>query len=315
MMDESPKTTTTVDLEFRSRSRYLASCVLVCGQEVAIVDPGPSSTLDVLQRKLHEMGVRFSDISTVLLTHIHLDHAGATGTLVEKNPNVRVLVHERGVKHLADPTRLLKSVSRVFGASGEEFWGPVKPVPTQNLKALTGGEQLLVGTRKFEVLYTPGHAKHHVSYFEPESEIAFVGDALGIRTNNAFVYPATPPPDIDLPQLYDSAALIESREPKRLFLTHFGLMEEVKWHFADFRDRLGRWGEFVRQSLQQPVDDETRARLFSEMAGAETASLISESEAEWFTKSVSSSQNWQGLAQYWRRLGASHATDKGDLEK
>jgi glyoxylase-like metal-dependent hydrolase (beta-lactamase superfamily II) len=311
-MDGSPKSTATVDLEFRSRSRYLASCVLVCGPEVAILDPGPASTLDVLQRKLHEMGIRFSDISTVLLTHIHLDHAGATGTLVEKNPNVRVLVHERGAKHLADPTQLLKSVSRVFGASGEEFWGPIKPVPLQNLKTLAGGEQILVGTREFEVLYTPGHAKHHVSYFERGSEIAFVGDALGIRTNNAFVYPATPPPDIDLQQLYESADLLESRDPKRLFLTHFGLMEEVKWHFADFRDRLGRWAEFVRQSLLQPVDDERRAKLFSEMAGAEAASLISESEAQWFTKSVSSSQNWYGLARYWRRLEASGATDKGD---
>jgi glyoxylase-like metal-dependent hydrolase (beta-lactamase superfamily II) len=277
---------------------------------MAILDPGPSYSVDVLRRKLADVGVSISDITNILLTHIHLDHAGATGTLLAENPRIQVFVHERGAAHLVDPTRLLQSASSVFGSKGDEYWGPVEPVPTANVNVLRGGEQLQVGSRKFEVLYTPGHAKHHVSYYECESGIAFVGDALGIRTNNFLVYPATPPPDVDLELLQASASLIESRKPERLFLTHFGLMGEVEWHFADFRERLERWSDFVRRSLEQPGEDEARAKLFSEMAAVEAASLLKENEADWFKNSVSSRQNWYGLARYWRRLEASMAKDK-----
>lgn len=299
-----------IDLEFRGRPRYIASCLLASEKEIAILDPGPSFSVNLLQRKLTDIGVSISDVTTILLTHIHLDHAGATGTLVAKNPRIRVFVHERGAAHLIDPTRLLESAARVFGAKGGQYWGPIEAVPAENLNVLRGGEQIGLGSRKFDVLYTPGHASHHVSYFESESGIAFVGDALGIRTNNIFVYPATPPPDIDLQRLKSSADLIESCRPKRLFLTHFGLMGEVEWHLTDFRDRLGRWSEFVRRSLEQPGDDEGRARLFSEMSGAEAASLLEESEAEWFKNSVSSRRNWYGLARYWRRFEASMAKDR-----
>jgi glyoxylase-like metal-dependent hydrolase (beta-lactamase superfamily II) len=301
------KSTVTVDLEFRGRDQYIASCLLVCGQEIALLDPGPSSTLNILRSKLRENGVKISDIRTILLTHIHLDHAGATGALVEENPGIRVFVHEQGAAHLIDPTRLLKSASRVFGPKREEYWGCFDPVPARNLNVLTGGEEIELGTRKFEVLYTPGHADHHVSYFERESEVAFVGDVVGIRTRNSFVYPATPPPDIDLQHLNDSSDLIESLKPQRLFLTHFGLMGKVEWHLADFRDRLGRWGEFVRRTLEQPGDDEGRAQQFSKMTGSEAASLLNESDAKWLEESVSSRQNWYGLARYWRRHAASAA--------
>jgi glyoxylase-like metal-dependent hydrolase (beta-lactamase superfamily II) len=304
-----------IDLEFRGRSQYIAACLLTSQKEIAILDPGPSSTLDLLRRKLTDVGVSISDITTILLTHIHLDHAGATGTLVAENPRIQVFVHERGASHLVDPTRLLESASRVFGAKRDEYWGPIEAVPTENLNVLRGGEQIGLGSRKFDVLYTPGHANHHVSYFEPGSGIAFVGDALGIRTNDSFVYPATPPPDIDLRRLNASADLIESCKPKRLFLTHFGLMGEVEWHLADFRGRLARWSEFVRQSLEEPGDDEGRARLFSEMAGAEAASILKDSEAQWFKNSVSSRQNWYGLARYWRRLEASMAKDSVTREQ
>ena len=301
-----------IDLEFRERPRYIASCLLASENEMAILDPGPSYSVDVLRRKLADVGVSISDITNILLTHIHLDHAGATGTLLAENPRIRVFVHERGAAHLVDPTRLLQSASSVFGAKGDEYWGPVKAVPAANVKVLRGGEQLKLGSRKFDVLYTPGHAKHHVSYFECESGIAFVGDALGIRTNNFLVYPATPPPDVDLERLQASAALIESCKPERLFLTHFGLQGEVEWHFADFRERLERWSDFVRQSLEQPGEDEARAKRFSEMAAADAASLLKENEADWFKNSVSSRQNWYGLARYWRRLEASRSKDKTD---
>jgi glyoxylase-like metal-dependent hydrolase (beta-lactamase superfamily II) len=301
LVDSFSASNVTIDLKHGNRDRYIACCMLDCGKELALVDPGPSSTLDELVRNLKERGASVSDVGTILLTHIHFDHAGATGTLVEQNPRIRVFVHERGAAHLIDPARLLKSASRVFGSNIEEFWGAFKPVPARNLSVLNGGEEITIGERRFEVLYTPGHAVHHISYFEMDSKVAFVGDAAGVRITNSYVYPATPPPDVDLAQLNESVDLIESREPERLFLTHFGLAGRVKWHMTEFRQRLARWSEFVRLSLDSDADDASRAQDFSEMVKAEMSTLVTAEEALWFEHSISSRQNWYGLARYWRR--------------
>jgi glyoxylase-like metal-dependent hydrolase (beta-lactamase superfamily II) len=299
--DSFSKSTVTVDLEHQQRDRYIACCLLDCQQQVALLDPGPSCTLGALLRNLEGMGIGVSDIGTILLTHIHFDHAGVTGSLVELNPRIQVYVHQRGAAHLIDPRRLVKSAARVLNADIEGFWGPFKSVPAGNLNVLVGGEKLTVGARRFEVLYTPGHAPHHVSYFESDSKVAFVGDAAGIRIADSFVYPATPPPDVDVPQLNQSLDLIQACGPQRLFLTHFGLVGRVEWHLAEFRDRLKRWNEFVRLSLERQEDDLHRAQEFSEMVTAEVASRASQQEAEWFEQLVSSRQNWYGLARYWRR--------------
>lgn len=304
LADDFSESTTTLDLEHQGRGRYIACCFLDCKGEIALLDPGPSSTLNILRRKLHDRGVAISDVGSILLTHIHLDHAGATGALVEQNPRIRVFVHAKGAAHLIDPKRLLESATRVFGAKIGELWGPFDPVPTRNLRVLRGGEKITIGARRFEALYTPGHAIHHLSYFEPDSGVAFVGDAAGVRVNDSFVYPATPPPDVDLRCINDSLDLISSRAPRRLFLTHFGLMGKVEWHVAELRDRLKRWSEFVRLSLERQKDDLGRAREFSEMAKTELSSVLTKKEATWFEQSTSFQQDWYGLARYWRRQGA-----------
>jgi glyoxylase-like metal-dependent hydrolase (beta-lactamase superfamily II) len=301
LLDNFSTSNVTIDLKHGNRDRYIACCLLDCGQELALLDPGPTSTLGELVRSLAERGASVSDIGTILLTHIHFDHAGVTGTLVEQNPRIRVFVHERGAAHLIDPARLLKSASRVFGSNIEEFWGAFKPVPAQNLTVLNGGEDITIGERRFETLYTPGHAIHHVSYFEMDSKVAFVGDAAGVRITDSYVYPATPPPDVDLAQINESVNLIESRQPQRLFLTHFGLAGNVKWHMTEFRKRLERWSEFVRLSLDHDADDASRAQNFSEMVKAEMSSLVTPEEVLWFEHSISSRHNWYGLARYWRR--------------
>jgi glyoxylase-like metal-dependent hydrolase (beta-lactamase superfamily II) len=295
----------TVDLEHQGRERYIACCLLDCKGEFALLDPGPSSTLNVLRQKLRDRGIAISDIGSILLTHIHFDHAGATGALVEQNPRIRVFVHSKGAAHLRNPKRLLESASRVFGPRIEELWGSFEPVPAGNLYVLRGGENLTIGAREFEVLYTPGHAIHHVSYFEPASKVAFVGDAAGVRIDDSFVYPATPPPDIDLRAINESLDLILARKPQFLFLTHFGLMGRVEWHVAELRDRLRRWSEFVRLSLDRQGDDLRRAREFSEMVKAELSADLTNAGSTRFEKFISFQQNWYGLARYWRRQSAS----------
>src|SRR5262245_33073395 len=144
-----------VDLNFLGRPGIIATAVLKNAGGVAVIDPGPSTTLDTLSKALGQQGIAVRDIRRILLTHIHLDHAGATGTLVEANPDIEVLVHERGARHLVDPSKLLASASRLYGADMDRLWGEVRPVPAARVTSLVGGERITAGGRDFEVAATP----------------------------------------------------------------------------------------------------------------------------------------------------------------
>src|SRR5262249_15335400 len=160
-----------------------------------IIDPGPTSTLPTLQRAIEQAGLSMTDVRALLLTHIHLDHAGAAGTLVHQLPDLEVYVHEKGAPHLIDPSKLLASASPLYGDEMDRLWGEVRPVPAASVVALRGDERIEAGGRTFDVAYTPGHASHHVSYFSGEAGIAFVGDTAGVRLLPGGVnVPPTPPP-------------------------------------------------------------------------------------------------------------------------
>ena len=164
-----------------------------------------------------------ADVTDILLTHIHLDHAGATGTLVREHPRLRVFVHERGAPHMANPDKLVVSAARLYGDAMDRLWGEVAPVPSASMTILKGKERIAVGGRTFDVEYTPGHASHHVSFFDRDSGVALVGDTAGVKlTPDGFVMPPTPPPDVDLEAWHEGLGRIEQWRPGTLFLTHFG---------------------------------------------------------------------------------------------
>ena len=194
--------------------------VIGCWQvDDVLIDPGPTSCLPTLLDSLSEPP------RALLLTHIHLDHAGASGSLVERWPDLEVYVHERGVPHMLDPSRLMKSATQLYGEDMDRLWGEMVPVPEGNLRALKGGEKLLGGA--FEVAYTPGHASHHVSYLHEGT--AFVGDTAGVRIPPAsLTIPPTPPPDINLEAWHESIERIAAWAPERLAMTHFGESLEVE---------------------------------------------------------------------------------------
>jgi glyoxylase-like metal-dependent hydrolase (beta-lactamase superfamily II) len=169
------------DVHFIGLPGIIASVVLHGPGGAAIIDPGPTSTLPALVAGLSRAGIAMADVSALLLTHIHLDHAGATGTLVRQQPELRVYVHEKGAPHLVDPTRLLASATRLYGDAMDRLWGDVLPVPAHALTVLAGGERISAGGRDLDIAYTPGHASHHVSYFSADTGIAFVGDTAGVR--------------------------------------------------------------------------------------------------------------------------------------
>jgi glyoxylase-like metal-dependent hydrolase (beta-lactamase superfamily II) len=290
------------DLNFQDRPRVIACAVLHGPGGVAIVDPGPASTLPALHRHLAASGISMADVTTILLTHIHLDHAGATGTLVRENPRLRVYLHEIGAPHMADPAKLIASATRLYGDEMDRLWGEFAPVPQEAMTTLRGGERLEVAGRSLEVAYTPGHAIHHVSFFSADSGVAFVGDTAGVRVvPSGFVLPPTPPPDIDLEAWAQSLATIDRWEAETLLVTHFGPASPTRPHLTEMRDHLGFVGRLSKESLTIDGEDEAKEGWFVERVRRELRRSLSDSDAASYEISGRFDLNWRGLARYWRK--------------
>ena len=294
-----------LDLQFQSRPRIVAAALLHGAGGAAIVDPGPSSTLPVLRQELAAAGLSLRDVRALLLTHIHLDHAGAAGPLVREHPDLRVYVHERGAPHMVDPSRLVASASLLYGDAMERLWGEVSPVPAGALVVLRGGERIDAGGRTFDVAYTPGHAAHHVSYFNADAGLAFVGDTAGIKIDEGgYVLPPTPPPDIDLEAWEGSLRTIEAWRPDTLFLTHFGPYAPSGPHLAELRDHLRLAADLVRRSLGRDGTDEDRETWFAEELRRELRRRLSDSDGRAYEIAGRLDLSWRGLARYWRKRAA-----------
>jgi glyoxylase-like metal-dependent hydrolase (beta-lactamase superfamily II) len=291
-----------LDLNFLGKPGVIASCLLTGPGGAAVVDPGPAGSVEGLRHALAAHGVGVQDLDGILITHIHLDHSGATGLLVRENPRLKVYVHERGAPHVVDPGRLLQSATRLYGNDMDRLWGEIAPVPASNVTVLAGGEHLVVGGRGIDVEYTPGHASHHVTYFDRSTGVAFVGDTGGIRVGSSdYLVPPTPPPDIDLEAWSDSIDRILAREPTALFLTHFGPVRPAARQLRSVEARLRANAALVRESLEQEGSDEDRIARFSAVLGAELRRHMSEEETARYELAVPLSHCWQGLARYWRK--------------
>ncbi len=293
---------TPIDTCWSGRPRSIAACLLESSGHFAIVDPGPGSTLSTLREQLGARGISISDLNAVLLTHIHLDHAGATGSLVRENPHLRVYVHKLGAPHMVDPSKLLSSAGRLYGGEMQRLFGDFLPVPQENLHILEGGETLTLGARKLEVVYTPGHASHHVSYFDSLEGVAFIGDTGGIRIEGeSYLLPATPPPDIHLELWNASLEAVENRQPTRLFLTHFGFSDDPSEHLTRYRERLHQWTELAGELLRETSDDAVASSRFVETAGGEIRRALPAAGAEHYIFNGGLELSWRGLARYWRK--------------
>lgn len=232
-------------------------------QDDVIVDPGPASSVPNLLEGLDGFVPR-----AILLTHVHLDHASASGVLMELWPEAELWVHEVGAPHVIDPERLVASATRLYGERMEELWGEIRPVDAGRVRALAGGEEI----GDWEVAYTPGHARHHVSYLHRPSMTAFTGDVAGMRIGEGPVLPPTPPPDIDLPAWRDSLERIDAWGPSALALTHFGTYGDVSEHLGSLRSNLemvGLWGaEHDPDGFSAAMDEWLRTESGDEAADA-----------------------------------------------
>ena len=272
-----------IDLMHLGRDRVFGAYEL----DGLIVDPGPSSCLQALLGGLED------EPRGLLLTHIHLDHAGATGSLVRRFPKLRVYVHEVGAPHLVDPARLLQSAGRLYGDDMERLWGEVLPVPAANVVALGGGERV----EGFRVAYTPGHASHHVAYLHESSGDAFVGDVAGVRIPPlAFTLAPTPPPDIDIKAWERSLETVARWGPRRLCLTHFGRVDDVEPQLERLREGLHAGAERARGG--------DRERFLAEL-DAEIEAESDAGVAERMRQAAPPEQLWLGLERYWSKREAS----------
>jgi glyoxylase-like metal-dependent hydrolase (beta-lactamase superfamily II) len=294
-----------IDLNFLGRPQIIATAILHGPAGVALIDPGPSTTLDSLRGSLERKGIRLEDVGQILLTHIHLDHGGVTGSILDKHPHIDVIVHERGAPHLVDPAKLLASAGRLYGQDMDRLWGEVRPVPADRVRSISGGETLHVAGREVRVAYTPGHASHHVSYLDVASRVAFVGDTAGVRRGSGvFVMPATPPPDIDLEAWRVSAERILAWDPDTVFLTHFGPYQGARQHLQALFEHLEEWSRIVRRLLADvSLTDDERQQRFKDEAMLELRRRLGDAEAEGYVLAGGLGYSWQGLSRYWRKRG------------
>jgi glyoxylase-like metal-dependent hydrolase (beta-lactamase superfamily II) len=273
----------SIDLRFLGLEREIGVYVFETRDGPALFDCGPASTVETLRDGLARHGLAIRDVRHLLLSHVHLDHAGATGALVRENPELTVWVSPVGIPHLANPEKLVVSSRRIF-RDFDALWGPVLPVPLENMRAADGD---VLGWQAFP---TPGHATHHVAYERDGTILA--GDTAGVRIlPSDFVQPVAPPPDIDVEAWHRSVDEIERRAPERLALIHFGVVTDVPEHLRLFRASLDRWAGWVRDGL----DEEAFVAAVSADAGE---------DAERYAAVFGFGMSYAGLKRYFERQAA-----------
>ncbi len=269
-----------IDLLHGSAARTVGSYLLDTSEGLSLFDCGPSSCIPALKDGLAERDHELGDVRNLLLSHIHLDHAGAAGSLIREHPGLQVWVSEVGAPHLVDPSRLERSARRLYGDTFDGLWGELVPVPEENLRIAEGRAAGL------EVFAAPGHASHHVCYFDGST--LYAGDAAGVRIQpSRAVLPPTPPPDVDVEAWYRTFEQIERRAPERVALTHFGFADDVSRHLAELRARLDAWASRVEDGAAE-----------DEFVAAARADLPPE-EADEYDRAMPFWQSYQGLKRYW----------------
>jgi glyoxylase-like metal-dependent hydrolase (beta-lactamase superfamily II) len=264
----------------------VASYLLDTDDGPALFDCGPTTTIPHLKAGLAERALDLTDVRHLLLSHIHLDHAGAAGVLVRQSPWLQVHVSEIGAPHLVDPSRLDASARRLYGDAFDVLWGELAPVPSANVHVV--GERV-VGLECFP---TPGHASHHVSYLDGGGTL-YAGDAAGVRlTGGTFVMPPCPPPEFDLEAWELTLSEIERRVPSRLALIHFGVFDEVEEHLASLRSTLARWSERVNHGMDEDA--------FIAAARQDVAQTDPELVDE-YQRAGPYWHHFRGIERYWRK--------------
>jgi glyoxylase-like metal-dependent hydrolase (beta-lactamase superfamily II) len=277
-----------MDLHHEGAERVIGVYLVETQGGLALQDCGPSTCVPALKERLAERGLELTDLSHLLLSHIHLDHAGAAGTLVREHPGLQVHVSEIGAPHLIDPTRLEASARRLYGSDFDLLWGELAPVPQENVHVV--GSSVL----GLECFPSPGHAAHHVCYVDGTGTL-YAGDSAGVRIMpDRHILPVAPPPEVDLEAWERTIDELELRAPERLALIHFGVIDQPRDHLRRLRRQLRLWAQRVRQGMSE-----------EEFVAAARSDLEEEvGEALYYERAAPFWQSYLGLRRYWDKAAA-----------
>jgi glyoxylase-like metal-dependent hydrolase (beta-lactamase superfamily II) len=286
--------------------RELNAVYLLTGDEPCLVESGPGADGPVVIAALETLGIRASDLAHIVVTHIHVDHAGGAGALLERFPRARVWVHERGASHLADPSRLIASTARTYGeARMRAFYGETRACDADRLSPVADGDGVPLGARTLDVIHTPGHASHHVALHDSTSGAMFTGEAIGSHLPWADCYrPALPPPEADVDLAVASIERMRQRRPTALLTSHFGPVADPDEGFERGRERILTWSASVRERIQRSPRtsiDELERRLLEQARSEYEADSGRPFDRERYDAIGSIRMNAEGLARYWRK--------------
>jgi glyoxylase-like metal-dependent hydrolase (beta-lactamase superfamily II) len=289
-----------LDLDFQGTAGVIATYLVTDTHGHTLIETGPGSTLRALERAVAAAGAALDDVTQLLVTHIHLDHAGAAGALLHRLPHARLFVHPVGAPHLIDPTKLIASATRIYGDQMDRLWGAFEPCPRERVVILPDGAEVRCGQRTLHALHTPGHASHHIAFLDVEHRTLFTGDVAGVRLDGArYVRPPTPPPDIDIDAWRVSVDRIRAAEPRALDLTHFGRFDDPARHLDELMRRLDEWTAWVARRL---ADGATTDVMVRELKDRSDAEIIGESTdpflAQAYELATPSGMTVDGLVRY-----------------
>ena len=292
-----------ISLPFQGEQEVVGSYLFSGKDELVLVDPGPGSTAQALLVAIDEAGFEPQNVTHILLTHIHLDHAGATGTLLKSMPRARVVVHSKGAPHLIDPSKLIASATRIYGDRTQNLWGNIEAVPQERMQIVDGGEVLNVGDRRLEIHYTPGHAIHHIVFFDVHSGEMFAGDAAGVcLPNTEYVRPPTPPPDLDIEAWSRSIDLLKRLRPDVLYIAHFGPKRNPIQILEALRANLFAWGDVVLSAMNDGKSEHEIVQMLRQYTEPE---LLRKTDDANVLKRYDLASNYemtvQGYMRYWRK--------------
>ena len=292
-----------ISLPFLGEHEIVGSYLLTGNNDLAIIDPGPGSMLEPLLASIHEAGFEPRDVTHILATHIHLDHTGGAGSLMRHMPKAQVYVHGLGAPHLLDTSKVVASATRIYGERMQLLWGDIEPVPYERLRIIDDGDILNIAGRSLNVYYAPGHAVHHVIFFDAQSGELWAGDVAGVRLPGIdYVRPPTPPPDLDLEAWSASMALINRLQPTVAYMGHFGATTNVPAHLERLREKLYAWGEFVLNAMRS---GKTEAEIISLLIASTEPELQQAAGNAHALKRYEIATNYamtvQGYMRYWRK--------------
>ncbi|MDQ6635659.1 MAG: MBL fold metallo-hydrolase [Gemmatimonadota bacterium] len=289
-----------LDLDFQRTEGVVAAYLITDRHGHTLVETGPGSTLPALERAVSAAGADLDDVTQLLVTHIHLDHAGAAGALLRRLPHARLFVHPAGAPHMIDPSKLIASATRIYGGRMDLLWGAFEPCPSERVVTLADAAEVRCGRRTLHALHTPGHASHHIAFLDPEHRTVFTGDLAGVRLNSAtYVRPPTPPPDIDIEAWHASVNRLRAANPRALDLTHFGRFADPTRHLDELMRRLDQWTAWAARRLGEGATPDVMVRELRDRSDAEILGQTADpSLAEAYELGTPSGMTVDGLVRY-----------------